>query len=62
MNPRVTLVVITRDRTAAAAFAAAAGGLPWVLRERRPVPPRVERMIRALDAPRRASAARRYAG
>lgn len=53
---------VPRDRASAAAFAAAAGGLPWVLRERRPVPRRVEQMIRALDAPRRASAARRYVG
>jgi hypothetical protein len=48
--------------TSAAAFAAALAGLPWVLRACRPVPPRVEAMIRALDAPRRASAARRYVG
>ena len=37
-------------------------GLPWVLRERRPVPPRSEAWIRLLDEPRRASAARRYIG
>jgi GT2 family glycosyltransferase len=53
---------VPRDRTSAAAFAAAAAGLPWVLRERRPVPSGVERMIRALDAPRRTSTARRYVG
>jgi GT2 family glycosyltransferase len=53
---------VPRDRTSAAAFAAALGGLPWLLRARRPVPPRVEAMIRALDEPRRASQARRYVG
>ena len=37
-------------------------GLPWVLRERRPVPPAVEARIQLLDAPRRTSAARRYVG
>jgi GT2 family glycosyltransferase len=53
---------VPRDATSAAAFAAALAGLPWVLRARRPVPLRVEAMIRALDAPRRASNARRYVG
>jgi hypothetical protein len=33
-----------------------------VLRERRPLPPRVESMIRQLDEPRRTSQARRYIG
>jgi GT2 family glycosyltransferase len=50
------------DRTSAAAFAAAAAGLPGVLRERRPVPPHVESWIRLLEEPRRTSAARRYVG
>jgi GT2 family glycosyltransferase len=53
---------VPRDRTSAAAFGAALRGLPWVLRERRPVPPRVEAWIQLLDAPRRDSAARRYVG
>lgn len=53
---------VPRDRTSAAAFAAALGGLPWVLRERRPLPARVEAMIRLLDEPRRHSPARRYVG
>jgi hypothetical protein len=44
------------------AFCAAAGGLPWVLRERKPLPPSVEASIRLLDEPRRRSAARRYVG
>ena len=53
---------VPRDFTSAAAFAAAVAGLPWVLRERRPVPPQVEAWIQLLEAPRRASAARRYVG
>jgi GT2 family glycosyltransferase len=53
---------VPRDRTSAAAFAAALAGLPWVLRERRPLPAHVESAIRLLDAPRRTSRARRYVG
>lgn len=53
---------VPHDATSAAAFGAALCGLPWVLRARRPVPGRVEAMIRSLDAPRRASRARRYVG
>jgi GT2 family glycosyltransferase len=53
---------VPRDATSVAAFAAALGGLPWLLRARRPVPPAVEGMIRALDEPRRASRARHYVG
>ena len=53
---------VPRDATSAAAFAAVLAGLPWVVRARRPVPPRVEAMIRAMDEPRRTSRARRYVG
>lgn len=53
---------VPRDCTSAAAFAAALAGLPWVLRERRPLPARVEAMIGLLDEPRRRSRARRYVG
>jgi hypothetical protein len=53
---------VPRDLTSAAAFGAAVRGLPWVLRERRPVPPTVEAWIQLLDTPRRASPARRYTG
>jgi GT2 family glycosyltransferase len=53
---------VPHDRASVRAFAAALGGLPWVLRSRRPVPPEVESMIRALDEPRRTSRARRYVG
>jgi GT2 family glycosyltransferase len=55
-------VSVPRDRVSVQAFAAAAAGLPWVLRERRPVPPGVEAAIRLLDGPRRRSRARRYIG
>ena len=55
-------VTVPRDSASAAAFGAAVRGLPWVLRERRPVPPAVEAWIQLLDAPRRTSAARRYVG
>ncbi len=53
---------VPRDRVSASAFGAALAGLPWVLRERRPLPPRAEAWLRLLDEPRRASAARRYIG
>lgn len=53
---------VPRDGTSLRAFGAALTGLPWVLRSRRPVPPRVESMIRLLDAPRKSSRARRYVG
>jgi hypothetical protein len=42
--------------------ARAVRGLPWVIRERRVIPPAVEAGIRLLEAPRRASPARRYIG
>jgi GT2 family glycosyltransferase len=41
--------VALRDRVAARGVAAALAGMPWVLRERRTGPPRVEAMRRALD-------------
>jgi hypothetical protein len=53
---------VPRDAASAAAFAAATRGLPWVLRERRPVAPALEAQIQLLEEPRRASAARRYVG
>jgi GT2 family glycosyltransferase len=55
-------VTVPRDRVSAAAFGAALAGLPWVVRERRPVPPPVEAWIRLVDEPRRHSTARRYVG
>ncbi|WP_018657115.1 glycosyltransferase family 2 protein [Actinomadura flavalba] len=53
---------LPRDRTSAGAVAAALAGLPWVLRERRPVPERVAAGLRLLEEPQRTSAARRYVG
>jgi hypothetical protein len=50
------------DRASAAAVARAVAGLPWVLRERRVVPPRVEQGLRLLEEPQRRSPARRYVG
>ena len=51
-----------RDRTTAAAFAEALRALPWVLRERRVLPKRVEHGLRLLEDPQRRSTARRYVG
>ncbi len=53
---------VPRDAASARAFLAALRGLPWVLRERRPVTPDVEARIRLLEQPRRTSPARRYVG
>jgi GT2 family glycosyltransferase len=53
---------VPRDRVSASAFGAAIGGLHWVLRERRALPPGIEAQVRLLDEPRRASRARRYVG
>ncbi|MFF5262642.1 glycosyltransferase family 2 protein [Actinomadura viridis] len=54
------LRAVPRDRVTAAALAEAAAGLPWILRERRPVPAAVEARLRTLDAPQMRSRARRY--
>lgn len=51
---------LPRDRASAAAVAEAVAGLPWVVRERRVVPPHVEEGLRLLEEPQRCSAARRY--
>ncbi|GAA0327579.1 glycosyltransferase [Actinoallomurus spadix] len=62
---RRTLTVlrsVPRDRTSLSAVAEAVAGLPWVLRERRPVPGHVERDLRLLEEPQRHSPARRYVG
>ncbi len=53
---------VPRDWVSVRAFAAALAGLPWVLRERRAQPPRVEAAMRLVDEPRRTSRARRYIG
>lgn len=50
------------DAATAAALLDVARGLPWVLRDRRVVPGHVEHGLRLLEAPQRASKARRYVG
>ncbi|MDT3399728.1 glycosyltransferase [Streptomyces sp. B1866] len=53
---------VPRDRASLRAFGQAAAGLPWVLRERRVVPPAVEARLRLLEGAQRRSRARRYVG
>jgi glycosyltransferase involved in cell wall biosynthesis len=53
---------LPRDRARLGAIAEALGGLRWVLRERRVVPPEVELGLRLLEEPQRHSVARRYVG
>ncbi|MFB9462347.1 glycosyltransferase family 2 protein [Streptomyces cinereospinus] len=53
---------VPRDRASARAFALAAAGLPWVLRQRDPVPADLEARLVALERARRTSPARRYVG
>jgi GT2 family glycosyltransferase len=55
-------VTVPRDTVSAGAFGAAIKGLPWVLRERQPLPEPVEAWVRLLDEPRRKSTARHYVG
>jgi GT2 family glycosyltransferase len=58
----ILLRSIPRDRASVAAVAEALGGLPWVWRERRVVPPDVEHGLQLLEEPQRHSRARRYVG
>ncbi|WP_197320350.1 glycosyltransferase family 2 protein [Saccharomonospora sp. NB11] len=51
-----------RDLATVAAVAEALRGLPWVLAERRVVPPSVEEGLRSLEESQRHSTARRYVG
>ncbi|GII66161.1 glycosyl transferase [Sphaerisporangium krabiense] len=51
---------VPRDRVSALAFWDALRGLPWVLAERRSLPPHVELRFSALEGPQSRSAARRY--
>ena len=51
---------LPRDRISAAGVLAALGGLPWVLRQRRPLPDRVEQRFLALEGSQATSRARRY--
>ena len=52
---------VPRDRTTALGVVDAVRGLPWVLRERRPLPPRVEARFLALEHAQATSTARSYA-
>jgi GT2 family glycosyltransferase len=54
------LRTVPRDRVTAAALMAAVRGLPWVLRDRRVLPPHAEARFAALEEAQRHSAARRY--
>ncbi|MEU6060765.1 glycosyltransferase [Streptomyces sp. NPDC047097] len=53
---------VPRDLASVRAFGLAMAGLPWVLRERRVVPPAVEARLGALAESQRTSTARRYVG
>jgi GT2 family glycosyltransferase len=54
------LRTVPRDRVSALGLLDAVRGLPWVLRERRVLPPHAEARFAALDDAQRSSAARRY--
>jgi GT2 family glycosyltransferase len=54
------LRTVPRDRVTARALLAAVRGIPWVLRERRVLPPQAEARFAALDEAQRRSTARRY--
>jgi GT2 family glycosyltransferase len=54
------LRTVPRDRVTADALWQAARGLPWVLRERRVLPPHAEARFAALEDAQRRSTARRY--
>jgi hypothetical protein len=51
---------LPRDRISAAGILAALRGAGWVIRERRTVPPSVERRFLALERSQATSTARRY--
>ena len=53
---------VPRDHASVVAVFEALAGLAWVLRERRVVPPEVERGLQLLELPQRHSRARRYVG
>jgi GT2 family glycosyltransferase len=58
----VILRSIPRDWASVVAVAEALRGLPWVLQERRVIPPEVEHGLKLLEEPQRQSKARRYVG
>jgi hypothetical protein len=53
---------VPKDWASVVAIGEALTGLAWVLRERRVIPPEVERGLRLLEEPQRHSQARRYIG
>ncbi|MBC3762509.1 glycosyltransferase family 2 protein [Quadrisphaera oryzae] len=59
---RVLARQVPKDRTTALAVADAVRGLPWVLRERRPLPPHAEARFLALEDAQTRSTARSYVG
>lgn len=54
------LASVPKDRVSAQGVWLALRGVPWVMRERRPLPDRVERRFAALERAQRTSNARRY--
>jgi GT2 family glycosyltransferase len=56
------LRTVPRDLPSARAFGQAVAGLPWVLKQRRPVSAEVEARLAALERARRTSQARKYVG
>jgi GT2 family glycosyltransferase len=54
------LRTVPRDRVTAHGLLAAVAGIPWVLRERRVLPPHAEARFAALEEAQRRSVARRY--
>jgi GT2 family glycosyltransferase len=54
------LRTVPRDRVTARGLVAAVRGLPWVVRERRVLPPHAEARFAALEHAQRSSTARRY--
>ncbi|MEV7200393.1 glycosyltransferase family 2 protein [Streptomyces griseoluteus] len=56
------LATVPRDTATLRAVGRALAGVPWVLRQRDPVPPHLERRLSTLQRARRGSTARRYVG
>jgi GT2 family glycosyltransferase len=54
------LRTVPRDRVTALALLDAVRGIPWVVRERRVLPPHAEARFAALEQAQRSSTARRY--
>jgi GT2 family glycosyltransferase len=59
---RAIVASLPPDLTSARAIGQAVAGMPWVVRERHAVPPKVELGLRLLEEPQRRSVARRYVG